>query len=291
MDVPLDHAAAAPDWSATGSDVHCPMCEYNLRGLSEPRCPECGYRFDWRELLDPSRRRHPFLFEHHPNRNIWSFGRTAVATLFFPRSFWKSLHASQPSNPKRLVWFWLLTTLPVVALGIGVLSEQLVLAMSWYGGIQRWSRMQVRSQLRIVATDDLHSGGYGTLSLVLVVWPMLTIAGLLVFQWSMRKARVRFVHVLRCVVYSCDMGLIAWLIPTLGLLVATVGITRWGTRFDPFRGAAAWGTGVLVLMMIYRLMLAYRWYMRFDRAPATVACSQIMVALAVWKLLMMAQGY
>lgn len=24
-------------------DVVCPVCRYNLRGLSEPRCPECGH--------------------------------------------------------------------------------------------------------------------------------------------------------------------------------------------------------------------------------------------------------
>ena len=51
---------------AEAETLHCPLCEYNLRGLSEPRCPECGYRFEWAELRDPSRRLHPYLFEHHP---------------------------------------------------------------------------------------------------------------------------------------------------------------------------------------------------------------------------------
>ena len=29
-------------------DFHgfCPRCHYNLRGLAEPRCPECGRGFD-----------------------------------------------------------------------------------------------------------------------------------------------------------------------------------------------------------------------------------------------------
>jgi hypothetical protein len=35
-----------------GSDaLVCPTCGYNLTGLSEPRCPECGSRFTLDELL------------------------------------------------------------------------------------------------------------------------------------------------------------------------------------------------------------------------------------------------
>jgi hypothetical protein len=29
---------------------HCPECGYNLRGLSEQRCPECGRPFTFEEL-------------------------------------------------------------------------------------------------------------------------------------------------------------------------------------------------------------------------------------------------
>lgn len=33
-------------------DLPCPECEYNLRGLTMPRCPECGHRFAWTDLPD-----------------------------------------------------------------------------------------------------------------------------------------------------------------------------------------------------------------------------------------------
>src|SRR5882724_6811288 len=29
-----------PDWAASSDEIECPMCDYNLRGLTEPRCPE-----------------------------------------------------------------------------------------------------------------------------------------------------------------------------------------------------------------------------------------------------------
>ena len=38
--------------------VNCPLCGYDLRGLVDPRCPECGYRFVWADLTDSTRRRH-----------------------------------------------------------------------------------------------------------------------------------------------------------------------------------------------------------------------------------------
>ncbi|MBN1491552.1 MAG: hypothetical protein JXA69_16690 [Phycisphaerae bacterium] len=31
-------------------DVRCPQCRYNLRGLTVPRCPECGLTFAWDDL-------------------------------------------------------------------------------------------------------------------------------------------------------------------------------------------------------------------------------------------------
>src|SRR5438876_5459084 len=93
-----------PEWSALGEESRCPLCEYNLRGLSEPRCPECGYRFDWAELLDPTRRAHPYLFEHHAERNLWSFVRTLIGG-WRPALFWRSLHPTQPSRPRRIALY------------------------------------------------------------------------------------------------------------------------------------------------------------------------------------------
>ena len=40
-----------PDW-VLDRDLPCPQCRYNLRGLREARCPECGGQFRWQALLD-----------------------------------------------------------------------------------------------------------------------------------------------------------------------------------------------------------------------------------------------
>src|SRR5437763_13596735 len=110
MDIAVEPATAtsAPDWSALTDEVHCPLCEYNLRGLVEPRCTECGYRFAWPELLDNRGRWHPFLFEHHSDRNLKSLLKTFIAG-WMPRRFWSTLTARHQIKPNRLRTYAMLT--------------------------------------------------------------------------------------------------------------------------------------------------------------------------------------
>jgi hypothetical protein len=97
--------------------VPCPLCDYDLRGqhqMPEARCPECGSVFAWPDLIDPAKRLHPFVFEHHPRRNVRSVARTLLATVK-PATFWRSLHPAQPSRPRRLVLYWLICCAPLAA--------------------------------------------------------------------------------------------------------------------------------------------------------------------------------
>ncbi|MBU0618341.1 MAG: hypothetical protein KKI02_11535 [Planctomycetes bacterium] len=44
-------STAAPDGpAAIDTGLRCPECEYNLTGLADPRCPECGTTFDWEDV-------------------------------------------------------------------------------------------------------------------------------------------------------------------------------------------------------------------------------------------------
>ena len=93
------------DWNTISEEILCPLCDYNLRGLIEPRCPECGYRFEWRGLLDPKYRLHPYLFEYNPERNVRSFLRTALGG-WRPRKFWQLLLPAHRLRPKRMILYW-----------------------------------------------------------------------------------------------------------------------------------------------------------------------------------------
>jgi hypothetical protein len=53
-DVP-GFAQDSRDWRFPVPPV-CPRCSYNLTGLTEPRCPECGSRFHWGQVRQAAAR-------------------------------------------------------------------------------------------------------------------------------------------------------------------------------------------------------------------------------------------
>lgn len=287
----LAHAPSTPDWATVADEILCPLCDYNLRGLTEPRCPECGYQFAWRELLDINRRAHPYLFEHHPERNVWSLFRTLIGGLR-PAAFWRSLHPSQPSRPRRIALYAIICLLPVL---ITFAATAVLIFNDAYASL--YGRMTSSGQgvpdlwwsIRYIARWRLHTDGLLAVLGGIVLWPWLTMAGLMIFRWSMRRARIRRVHVVRCVVYSADLLLL--LTPFYALVLAMQYYDAPSLRNSPFDYILPAAAILLWICFVYRLMRAYRHYLRFDHVAATVLVSQVMAALVVWKLLLIAEGY
>jgi hypothetical protein len=273
--------------SGVGEAPVCPLCEYDLRGLAEPRCPECGYRFEWAELRDPARRIHPYLFEHHPERNVHFFLRTLFGGLR-PRQFWSTLYPTQPSRPRRLLAYWIIFATPLLIAGIVhlYLMSEAVRAQAW--GL-RFRSYPPGALLRQTLNRDVRGPAFGMIALASVAWPAASLAALMVFQISMRRAKVRWVHVVRCVVYASD--LVLWLTPPVvaGMAVYWIGasaplhdLVAVGSVFLPI---FAWG------VFATRLSIAYQRYLKFDRPALTVLCSQLIVVLAYAKLDLIVQGF
>jgi hypothetical protein len=319
---------AVAETTPAAEPIPCPMCDYDLRGQPEPRCPECGYRFEWPQLLDAELKRHPYLFEHHPRRNIRTFFRTLLGG-FLPRRFWRSLRPSQPSAPRRLVLYWLLATLLVLVLpavdmlrlfradalehearrsrmlagmkraisvATGPNLQLLQRELARVGGPQAWVDQRyppamswafVRAWLVGGENGDFNylPGQWPTLRRMLHVpliyasWPWLTLVTLMIFRASMKRAKVKTVHVLRCTLYSCDAGVL--LVPLGGLLGGTVAYS-----FVPALGGIGIDYRMVAALLFagytsYRLAAAYALYMRFDRPAATALASQGIVLLFV----------
>ena len=280
---------APPDWSQqTTPEFCCPLCEYNLRGLTEPRCPECGFAFTWAELIQGQREGHKFLFEHHPKRNVWSFWKTYWRDWLAAR-FWMDVNPAQAVRVRRLMMFWVLSMSPALILVLGPFVWNL------------WNTVQLsRAQLAMNAvmytywkmtppapppfssylqstwqatTDDIRHQLVITGSLQALLWPWLTILFLLVFSQSMRMAKIKKRHVLRAVVYGCDYYLL--MIPVILLCQLD------GKLCDSviFLALACGGVS------LYRLYFAYSRYLRFHLPFVTVLTSQIlvfMIALIVY---------
>ena len=298
MDQPI-----TPDWSALPDEILCPLCRYNLRGLVEPRCPECGYSFDWSEVLDPNRRLHPYLFEHHPERNVWSFFRTLVGGLR-PWRFWSTLHPAQPADARRLTLYHLLicallllpaltrlvavTYFPTPAANYdwddGDLDDVIDTAISKSPGpalvwwfllpVYRWKAGLVLWGLPVLG----------------LLMPYAMVLPLSVFQWSMHKARVGYEHVRRCVIYSADATV--WLAVLLCGLVVLFQYDAYhnnaylGRRnvSDVFAVAAFGSFPAAWVLMSWRLASAYKRYLRFNKAWAVILSADFILLLVLLAL-------
>ena len=311
-------ANPAPPGAAAPAEIPCPMCDYNLHGLTVPRCPECGYAFDWADLLDATRRKHKYLFEHHPERNVWSFCRTAVGGLA-PSRFWRSLRPEQPSNLRRLIVYWLITALGVCALDVGGYT----LTTVYYNAnnvrarafaVRRLNTPQGRADAQGII-DQLGSveryldefcpvapsraffvltwrafwrestSVVNTAGIVcFLTLPWVTALSLMLFQATMRRARIHGSHVLRCCLYSFDGGW--WFGLVIGAcFAAAIADALPSGNFARLEKVLSSSLGLisaaLLVSGIVKLLFAYRLYMRFPHAIATV-----MLALAVAFLLL-----
>ena len=255
---------ASPDWATISEQIECPLCGYNLRGIAEPRCPECGYKFTWRELLSPQNRAHSPFFEHQAHRRWRAFWRTAVAGIF-PSRFWRDATPAQPGFPGRLFIYFLASTL------IALMGEAALLT---YVGWCFWiSGFEVLMDV---------GGIFIPFALFTVLWPLATFGGLSVFQISMFRAKIYQIHVARCVIYSAD-GLI-W----VGVALFVASIAFFALAFcnrPPSQDSALsflwWPLAAWLAIFSYRLWRAYRLYLRFNHSAATVFCAEIIAALAL----------
>jgi len=309
---------APPDWNASEREVVCPLCDYNLRGLVEPRCPECGYRFEWPELLDPARRPHPYLFEHHPERNVRSFLRTYFAGLR-PRRFWRTLRPIHAIRPRRLAAYYVITTAlfllaPIVMFvppWVVTVRDQLdnrAFQRAWmlknpalvkeavdahggsidaymdtwpspYWGPSMWANL--RHRLR-------HDASSINVVAVALLWPWMTFATLMLFRASMRRATVKRGHVLRCTLYGCDWT--AWF-GGIALWLFTTGFAeQWLPIFYPPAAMVILAAALFATYTTYRLGSAYKLYLQFDRPYATVLAAQLIVLLLVASVAALATG-
>jgi len=264
---PPTKPAIPPNWDSISDEILCPLCEYNLRGIPEPRCPECGFKFEWDEVLNPARRQHRFIFEHQGSHRFRAFWKTAVAGIW-PGKFWRELTPIQPSFPARLWAYWF------IAMVIACLCESAFIVLMLFNQML-FFRM---NNYDLIAYAGMVSAPCWLLTFA---WPLMSAASFFVYQFSMFRAKVREIHVLRCVLYSSDI--LMWTALALPILTAPLLIGA-----VP-RSSATQMIGLLImcvptlawLIFAYRLCRALKLYLRFSQAIAMVVFGQIITLLAI----------
>lgn len=134
-------SAAAPDWSTINRDILCPLCDYNLKMLTEPRCPECGHRFEWADVLAEDRELRGF-FEHARGRWLMSIFWTWLASLF-SLWFWKRVKTTDPVRLGRVILFAALNLLALVS-AIGIMV-----------GVQVWQSYSAARSMHVTALKGI----------------------------------------------------------------------------------------------------------------------------------------
>ncbi|MBP7936872.1 MAG: hypothetical protein KA354_19700 [Phycisphaerae bacterium] len=116
------------------SGLCCPHCEYNLTGLTENRCPECGLQFDpdeLRRLLSGQPQPIPDWDGRHGPGLFLAFFRVCWTTWFHPIRFSRTFPWCV--NPHSAMSFWFLTRVAAAGLVCGVAASGLLgdLSSSW----------------------------------------------------------------------------------------------------------------------------------------------------------------
>lgn len=253
----------APDWSTLTREIFCPLCGYNLRGLLENRCPECGHRFDWHALLNPPPA-HPFLFDNNPS--LKNFVTTWFATSS-PWRFWSTVSLLHVIRLRWLAVYYLASSVLIV---FGVLPRIWHLYLATGAGYRsRWER--------VLEFLFLERGQEGALWTILF-WPPLTFLALMVFRASMRRAKVRTAHVVRAVIYSADFALPAM----FGASLIPASFSRnLFFFFYSYRGLPILLSFPLAVLTTLRLGAAYDRYLGFRRPYLIALSTQGIVALVV----------
>ena len=180
------------DWSDAVpiEQLTCLHCDYHLYGLTETRCPECGQPFEWDQVLDEFRRRQKPFFEYEWRRNpVRSLLRTWWWALWPPR-LWRRFDIHDPPRVGPLL------AIPALCLTAFLVLFLLLLAAFtlWYVHRGNW-----RYTLQDVCDSVLASLRYDVpvLSFLVAAWLVSLLTALMLFRQSMRRCRVRTVHVLR----------------------------------------------------------------------------------------------
>lgn len=119
--------------------------------------------------------------------------------------------------------------------------------------------------------------------LLLALFPWLNFLALMIFQQSMKRLRIKVSQVLRCSVYSGDV--VVWYAIGASLAIVYQGSRPRTGQVQELVQPLILGALLIGLLNGLRLWNAYRHYMKFKSALATVIASQLIVALAIFTMI------
>ncbi|MBI5865441.1 MAG: hypothetical protein HZB38_13225 [Planctomycetes bacterium] len=283
-------AAATPDWSTLDVDVRCPRCDYNLRMLAQPRCPECGLDFEWDHVIAAARAEIDCpLFEYHWRRKPV---RSLIYTMWLSLQPWRLWRIVRMESTPRFG--------PLAALAVSAIAFVLSLFVLGVGvSVLPYMRLpfSYRATIRSV-TQAL--ADFSWLSIVAgLALPLIVMLGAVsVYRITLVRFRIKRTHLLR-------IAMLAWLgwitvymlccalqLFSMSVFAAMYGSTTW-RNFEFFWQSANWLAGLgpcaAFALFFVSVWLGFSRYLRLRRAwHATTAAflvvstAMIVVCVTMW---------
>ncbi len=242
----------------------CPRCSYNLQGSVSTwvkagccpfygQCSECGLGLSWRDVFVESD--HPWLFEYHWRRKpIRSFLKTA-RLAFRPAEFWQSVTMSDKMNLRVQV---LVIIIPLVMLII----TRFVLALVSYNLIRPigsgfyFLDLFDHWKWRGFSWYTIFGIEFDRMVIAVICWSILVIICFYLLPVSIRRAKVRRIHLWRIMTYS--------LLPCTIFLLAIAVMDAILTVLNGYYFSISYNTEVLLdqYVDVTCLMLWFLWTIR-----------------------------
>lgn len=265
----------APDWSRFEAELRCPRCEYNLRMLTTPRCPECGLEFGWRELISAKadERECPVFEYQWRRRPVRSFLCTFGLALL-PWRLWRIVRLEFEPRLGPLLALTVITFIALHVISAGVSGIwQMTIDRVYGGSVGFWASFGRSFGWPAVT---------GTLQTKLA--PLLIVtASIAIYRLTLVRFRIRMAHVIR-------IGLLAWLgwfggAFVIGLILALTCIVLLLNR--PLWAETVMyhteGTLPLPALAIYfaSIVLGFHDYMRLRRSLIAAIASMLLATVAI----------
>jgi uncharacterized membrane protein len=228
-------------------DINCPQCGYNLRGLTEHLCPECGNTFD----------PHAVLLAHRDNQPPLPLAWVVRTMYRHPLAFWEMEQVQRSQGPRRLQIFFGLICLPVLAVT--------ACALLVFSFLMPWSIDSSEFLLKMVSV--LPQG----IIMSLAVYMLCLVHGILC-RASLAICRQR--ESVRAAKEVVGYGLI-WLGPVI-LALATSGSLR-GSLF--VTGSSPWAKGSAILLLGAAAMACLAWAITLYKGGKFASGGSVPVAL------------
>lgn len=241
MYTPLVTIAPTPD---TVTTPLCPRCGYDFSGTAaawNDTCPlhgicsECGLELEWRDVLNPNRAVPQWFFEHTTTRRVRRLFQTLMRVLR-PARFWTVIRLHYHVRFSRLM-----VAVAVCVLGLQLAAFVNLLWMSRAAGTvapPAWMVFGPRSRAAMIAVasiwpygerasmSDRTIGGTPWLTVSVGMYALMPVA-FLVLPQTLRRASVRYSHVIRIAAYSMAGLPVITLLTMAGSFFSNPAGTRW----------------------------------------------------------------